>query len=200
MNNLKFALIGFVAATIIGVILHLSFPYRVHDSIPGKVVTEIVEIPQAPIVKDDIVAKAKLTSLEKKYQALLSQWPKSVDVAALQQEASAYWQKYYLLHPEALQGVYSAKTDSTFCNEDSSVVISASYVSPIPLHPLGFFIMGCEVKPHPVKIIRETITVTESIKWYNHFGLQIGMGTVYSQSSKQVSLGYYAGFGYSYNF
>lgn len=199
MDKFGYCLLGFVAATLIGIMLHFAFPYHTVSSVPYDVThIDTAWLPSNPVIKDDIVSKAKLKALESKYQYLLNNMPQNVDIAALQREANEYWQKYYLEHPEALQGLYAAQMDTTIV--DSNLTIWNSYVSPIPLHPSGFFLTGYELKLPPIRTITQTVSILETTHWYNHIAFQIGAGTIYSKKHDDFSYGFYFGLGYSYNF
>jgi len=94
--------------------------------------------------------------------------PTNID--SLQKEAMDYWKTVYGDSLEKIKNLtFVAKIDTSY--NDSLLAFSASYVSPIPLHPASFFRFGnLSIKQKEIHSVE-----IKEIYWYDKFNIGIGM-------------------------
>lgn len=106
------------------------------------------------------------------------------NIDSLQDEAMEYWKTIYGDSLEKIkQLTFVAKVDTSY--NDSLLTFSASYVSPIPLHPASFFRFS------NLSVKQKEITKTETKELYWNDSFNIGFGVETEWTDWKFQSGYY---------
>lgn len=106
-----------------------------------------------------------------------------VNVDSIYQVAKKYWEQIY---DNSIPVDYVAKIDSNLTTPDSSLSGSVSFVSRIPLDPIGYFKTDLRVRE---KIITNTIIQTEDVGfWYKRFIPYLGIGLSYNGTTVEPAI------------